>query len=240
MGASQAKPKSIQRGRGSTESDERDVAAVLAPRQRPDLNHGPPRACNAGGSASAVRLRWLDANTESTTAVSAFIENTTSGEVVVRPKLRMHSPLGDFRELQLPTVTIPAGQTVPLTVPVENLPVQSAGLPSTATLSIEWMQEEISIDLNRQEVVKSGKRFAARTETPSRYITMANDGQTAAVRELREQQQVSRERRGRGSDVSLSALTLADGDGLRRQVAAAELASGPVAGIGEVAPEPGP
>lgn len=191
------------------------------------------RACNAGGTASPVRVRWADVDVESATALTAFIENTTNAEVVVRPKLHMHSPRGDFRELELPAVTVPAGQSAPLSVALNDFPVQSSGLASTATLSIEWQQEEVLIGFQHEEVSKSGEVRQVRMEAPTRYITVASDGESAAIRGLVGQRSFERAERGRGTERRLSALALADARGVRRAVGAVELASAPVVTIGE-------
>ena len=210
--------------------DEGAVALVPARPGSREVDNGQPLVCNAGGAASPVRLRWVAVNVESTTALSTSIENTTSSEVVVRPKLKMHSPRGDFRELELSPVVVPADQIASLTLPLEDLPVQSRGLASTATLSIEWRQRETSIGVSHEEVSRPGELFAARTETPTQYVTLASDGQSAAVRGLPAQEDFERVH---GTEVRLDALALADEHGVQQPVPEDELASSPVAAIGE-------
>ena len=210
--------------------EEGDVLVPGLPGPR-DTHDDVPRACNAGAIASAVHVKWAKATVASAASLSLTVENTTRTEIDVRPKLHMHSPRGDFRSLELSQFAIAAGQVVSLVVPVTDLPIQSRGLPSTATVVIEWRQEEIYIGPDHDGILSSGRLLSARTETPARYITLADDGQSAAVRDLPGQEAFVRAERE--AEARLSALALADEAGVIRPIVTAELGSVPFAGIGQ-------
>lgn len=194
------------------------------PEEAREAREQEPRARKPiGASPQQVHLRWTSSTSEATDVLEASVENTTAQDVVVRPSLRMYSPKGDFRQQSLATMTVPAGQSLSLSVPVSELPVQSQGLSSATTLVLEWDQEQAT---------GSAAFVVARNESSTVYTTTQPNGRTAIVRELPEQARFERDEAARGADGKLTALSVRDkkgGSGVRSE---SELTSGATLALG--------
>lgn len=194
------------------------------PEEATEAREQEPRARKpVGASPQQVQVRWRSNTSEVTDVLEASVENITAYDVVVRPSLQMYSPKGDFRQQSLATITVPAGQSLSLSVPVRELPIQSQGLPSATTLVLEWDQEQAT---------GSAVFVAARNETSTVYTTTQRDGRTAVVRELPEQARFERGEAARGAEGRLTALRVRDGNGGLAARSGSELTSGATLALG--------
>jgi hypothetical protein len=135
-----------------------------------------------GESASPqdVVVFWQDSSeTLSATALTASLRNSTADPIVVQLEILMSEPSGKMVTRSFGERTLQGHETVPVTIPLGDLPVQSVGAASTVTLVASY-------ETHRPELGGSGQFETTlqklQAHATPRYVTFASDFAQATIR----------------------------------------------------------
>jgi hypothetical protein len=111
-------------------------------------------AASLGGdrrSAPELIVRWdRDVPEHTASTVDAIIENRSKRTIDARLMVLVMARSGERRQVPVKEVTLPASTSESVTIDVQALPLQTAGVSSTVMLQVEWSRSGNSTSAGEQ------------------------------------------------------------------------------------------